>query len=435
MEAPDGRNYPLNVPYAAEGYGAGNFGVEMANRQAVIAGAGITGVLVARELLQRGWRVTLLEAKHVGAGSSSRSAAGIRQQFSTAETITGMRYSVAYYRQMANETSDGQSPIKQNGYLFLHDDETAWVGAKKNVVFQHECGLAEVEALEHADLIARFPWLQPEAVVGGTYCPTDGFLFPHVIYAEGARLFTEAGGTLLQNAPVQGCKRSAGRLTAFTTPHGDVAGDLFIDCTNAWTNRLARRLEATPLDVDPLKRYLWFLERGDAMPEDAFMQMPLTVAPSGLYFRPENPSSLMMGKKHDTVPEPGFSFDDQDIIEATHAHQSGTDAVPFEQWFALSELVPAAGEFEGISATTAGYYATTPDHNPFLGYDPRIGNLMRLVGFSGHGAMLGPFTAACAAELAETGRDVDDVPILGHRVSMDAFKIGRTYRHAETMVI
>ena len=54
------------------------------------------------------------------------------------------------------------------------------------------------------------------------------------------------------------------------------------------------------------------------------------------------------------------------------------------------------GEFGGVQATTAGFYAVTPDHNPFLDVDPAVPNLIRLVGFSGHGAMFGPFTAAVA---------------------------------------
>ena len=71
------------------------------DRSAVCIGGGITGVLAARELLLAGWKVTVLEGRHVGAGSSSRTAAGIRQQFSTPETVRGMRYAVAFYRSFA----------------------------------------------------------------------------------------------------------------------------------------------------------------------------------------------------------------------------------------------------------------------------------------------------------------------------------------------
>src|SRR5690606_34212322 len=106
-------------------------------------------------------------------------------------------------------------------------------------------------------------------------------------------------------------------------------------------------------------------------------------------------------------------------------HDAGIDAAPFAHWAALAEAVPAIGEFAGITATTAGYYATTPDHNPFLGFDRQLPNLLRLVGFSGHGAMFGPFTARVAAALADAGHDLPAIGVDGEQISLGAFAIGR----------
>src|SRR5678816_1911496 len=117
------------------------------DRRAVLIGGGITGVLCARELLLAGWQVTVLEGAHVGAGSSSRTAAGIRQQFSTPGTVRGMRYSVRFYQAFTEEVEDHQCPIVQNGYLSLHANESAWEAATQRVVMQRAAGLVEVEAL------------------------------------------------------------------------------------------------------------------------------------------------------------------------------------------------------------------------------------------------------------------------------------------------
>ena len=407
----------------------------MGDRRAVVIGAGITGILVARELLQAGWQVDLLEGRHVGAGSSSRTAAGIRQQFSTPGTVRGMRYSVAFYREFANEVQEGTSPIVQNGYLFLHADRAKWANAKKMAQMQREAGLTEVELLEPAELQARFPWVGPGQMAGATFCPTDGFLLPHLIYNEGARRVRELGGNLLQNAPVESARLTADAVTSVTTPRGTFEGDLFIDCTNAWTMRLAKRLEAEVLPVAPLKRYLWFLEREGAMSSEVLASMPLTVSPAGTYCRPENRDTLMMGRKHDTRPEEDFSYDDQDRVDTAFSHTGGVDAWPFELWLELAEVIPDVGEFGGIQATTCGFYAETPDHNPFLGYDPKRRNLMRLVGFSGHGAMMGPFTARAALAMAEAGEDVSVVHVETGEVPMDAFRIGRVFGAREEMVI
>jgi len=406
----------------------------MPDRSAVVIGGGISGVLTARELLRDAWAVTLLEGTHVGAGSSSRTAAGIRQQFSTTGTVRGMRYAVQYYKAFAADVEDGSAPIVQNGYLFLYDDEAAWADAQRRVTMQQRAGLTEVAALSADAVAARFPWVDRGAVIGGTHCPSDGFLRPHLIYNEGARRVRELGGTVVQNAPVTGSSTAGGRLTAVRTPKGDFSADLFLDCTNAWSPRLAPLLGAAPLPIAPRKRYLWFLAR-DGMPPETLAAMPLTITPQGTYCRPENPETLMMGRKHETTPDAAFSYDDQDQIAPAYSHTGGIDAVPFGLWAELAEVLPPLGAFGGFNATTSGYYAETPDHNPFLAFDPARPNLIRLVGFSGHGAMLGPFTAAAARALADAGSDVPSLRLDGYDIPMDAFAIGRAFDAREQMVI
>ena len=97
--------------------------------------------------------------------------------------------------------------------------------------------------------------------------------------------------------------------------------------------------------------------------------------------------------------------------------------------------MPPIGEFQGIVATTSGFYGTTPDHNPFLDYDPMFNNLIRLVGFSGHGAMFGPFTAFVGGALADAGRRLDELVVRQQKVSLLAFHIDRSFENLEQMVI
>lgn len=399
----------------------------------VVIGGGITGTLTAWELLRAGHQVTLLEAEYLGAGSSSRTAAGIRQQFSTPGTVRGMRYAVRFYRELGERI--GASPIVQNGYLFLYADQVQWERARERVVMQREAGLAEVEALGAAELVERFDWVAREGLLGATWCPTDGFLLPHVVYNEGARRVRELGGTVLQRAPVTGARTAGDRLVAVQTAKGELEADLFVDCTNAWTRRTARVLGAEDLPVEPLKRYLWFIQRGGPMTAETLAGMPLTICPDGTYVKPENGELLQMGRKHDTPPEPAFSYEDQDHIEPAYAHTGDLDALPFELWAGVAEWIPPVGEFAGIQATTAGYYGTTPDHNPFLGFDRRRTNLVRLVGFSGHGAMMAPFTARIGTALATAGHDLDHLDLDGHAVDLTCFQLGRAFDSTEEMVI
>src|SRR5579863_5758961 len=96
----------------------------------VIIGGGATSALIAVRLAERGFRVTVLEKAQLGNGSSSRSAAGIRAQFSTEETVAGMQYSewwYSHFHDLLHSPLDvRQQPVMhQNGYLFLYESPGA----------------------------------------------------------------------------------------------------------------------------------------------------------------------------------------------------------------------------------------------------------------------------------------------------------------------
>ena len=405
------------------------------DRRAIVIGAGITGTLTAVRLRRAGWDVTVLEARHVGAGSSSRTAAGIRQQFSTPETVVGMRYSVDVYRRFPEEVGGLISPIVENGYLFLLSGDEAVAAAAERVAMQRACGLSEVELLDVAETVRRFPYVDRDAISGATWCPSDGFLRPEVVYGEAAATCRARGVTVLQQAPVVAARRSGDRITAVQAKGAWHEGDLFIDATNAWSPRLARVLGATVLPISPVKRYLWFLDRSESMTGPDLLRMPMVVTPTGAYCHPENAETLMTGFAHDAEPQPDFTDEDQDTVEAAFDHRSGVDNMGVQTWVTLAEFLPPVGDFDGLHATTCGFYGVTPDHNPFLGFDPGTPNLLRLAGFSGHGAMFGPFTARVAEVLAEAGRDVETIEVLGRDVSLAPFRIAREYTGHEAMVI
>jgi glycine/D-amino acid oxidase-like deaminating enzyme len=161
----------------------------------------------------------------------------------------------------------------------------------------------------------------------------------------------------------------------------------------------------------------------------------MTITPSRAYCRPENAEQLLGGWAHPARPQPDFDWSDQDAVEPGFFHKSGLDNYGFKLWLRLAESIPAVGDFAGIEATTAGFYAMTPDHNPWFGFDPRRPNLLHAVGFSGHGAMLGPFTAAAISAMAMAGHDLREIELDGRPVDLSALLLGRRHREPEGMVI
>ncbi|HEX6819790.1 MAG TPA: FAD-binding oxidoreductase [Ktedonobacterales bacterium] len=432
----------------------------MSGERVVLIGAGATGALSAVRLAERGFRVTVLEKAAIGNGSSSRSNACIRAQFGVAETITGMMYSEWAYRRfhewLQTPPQSRQPVMEQNGYLFLYEHpdtvapqrraETgqAWQQALARVELQQRLGL-EVEVLSPAQVSARWPHLDPERLIGATWCPTDGFLHPHVIYGEGFRRARELGVEVFSRTEVVGARRAGDRIIAVETTRGPLEGEYFVNATNAWAPRTSERLGGMPLPIAPLKRYLYHLKvTRPIMDEDAWRRLPMTIygmGPGrGTFSRPDGPQ-LILGLSHKTDSEPDFADEDQDRIMPGFSHEHGLENLGYQVLEQVAEFAPELADAGGLAATNCGYYGMTPDANPLIGFDALVPNLLHAAGFSGHGIMHAPVTAVLIEALlagdVQGGHVRLPHPFEQHRIALAAFDPAREFRAdaAETMVL
>ncbi len=430
----------------------------------VIIGGGSTAALIAVRLAERGFRVTVLEKAQVGNGSSSRSAAGIRAQFSTEETVAGMQYSQWWYshfhEHLQSPLDVRQQPVmRQNGYLFLYESPGAisawqprrqhelahlWQQAQAAVTMQQRLGLP-VKVLTPQVVQERWPHLNADRLVGATWCPTDGFLLPQMIYTEGFRRAKELGVQVQQQTEVLGAMLHADRIRALVTSKGSIEADWFVDATNIWAARLSPRIGGMPLAVSPLKRYLYFLKPAHPiMDATAWQQLPMTIygvgSHRGAHSRPEH-DLLLLAWAHETEPETQFSDADQDHIAAPFRHDNGIDNYGYALLAQVEEFSPLLANSGGLFTTTCGFYGTTPDANPLIGYDAQQQNLIHAVGFSGHGLMHAPITALLVEALI--AGDVDDghiqipAPFEHTSIDLNTFEPGRSFAgsHKETMVL
>ena len=378
----------------------------------VVIGGGVTGVLSAVRLAERGFSVHLLEKQFVGHGSSSRSNAGIRAQFGTPETVAGMLYAEWWYRHfheiLRTPTEREQPVMEQNGYLFLYDHPdavgadrssaaaSAWASAQRLVAMQRAAGLA-VEVLDPASVGARWPFLQAERLAGATWCAEDGFLHPHVIYGEGVRRARELGVSVSTRTEVLSARLRADRVASVMTSAGEWYADWFVNATNAWGPRVSAQLGGMSLPIRPVKRYLYHFQP-DRVPTTVGLwnAQPMIIygmGPGrGAHSRPDG-SQLILAWAHDGESEPQFTDADQDRIDPTFNHEHGIDNFGFTVMAAVSEFAPELVEHGRIVATTSGFYAITPDANPLIGLDTHMSNLVHAAGFSGHGVMHAPVSA------------------------------------------
>lgn len=391
----------------------------------VIIGGGASGALTAVRLAERGFDVTVLEKAAIGNGSSQRSAACIRAQFGVEETAIGMMYSERWYEQFHDmlKTPLGQrneNVIQQNGYLFLYEDpdqaappwkpavrreaDEAWKQALELAKMHKGIGLP-IEILSPQDVHYRYPHIQPDRLIGATFCKTDGFLRHDLIYMRGIERAEELGVNVMRYTEVTGARLRGGKIAALETTRGNIEGDWFVNATNAWAPRVSQLIHGMPLPISPLKRYLYHLNRTvEIMDKTAWLAMPMTIygmaGGRGAYSRPENWSAstdkndqLMMGWAHETDPEPAFTDEDQDAIRPGFNHAVGVDNFGFAVLAEVEAFAPALANCGGITSTTSGFYGTTPDASPLIGIDRHVSNLVHAAGFSGHGLMHAPITA------------------------------------------
>jgi len=418
----------------------------------VIIGGGVSGALCAVRLAERGFAVTLLEKAAIGNGSSSRSMAGIRAQFEVPATIVGMLYSEWFYANfhdgLATPMALRQPVIRQNGYLFLYDHpqaadampdaEVQWARAQRSADVQRGLGVA-VELLEPDEIRCQWRHLRTERLVGATWCPTDGFLYPAVIYGEGVRRATELGACLVQRAEVFGARHAAGCITALETSRGLIETDYVVNCTNAWAPRVSSRLHGMGLPIQPTKRFLYHVDPGPAvLPKHVFERLPMTVygmgRPLGSHTRPDGQHLILAGTSQ-LPPDREFSDDDQDLIPAAFDHRNGVSNFAFELLAEMALYAPTLAESAGVTATTSGYYAMTPDAVPLIGFDQIQTNLIHAAGFSGHGIMHAPITAllveALLAHDAVGGQLHLPPPFDSHTLDLGAFDPRRDFARAE----
>ena len=360
----------------------------------VIVGGAIVGSSVAAFLAMRpdfDGRIVVVERDpSFRSSSTTLSAASIRLQFSTPLNIEISRFGVQLLKHLDRYLAvDGEVPaidFVENGYLFLATN-AGLATLEHNHAVQRSLDVP-VELFTPAELQARFEWLNVDDLAGGSLGIADEGWFDAYALLQGFRRKARSLGVEERAGEVVGMERDGARIGAVRLADGSRIEAGWV--VNAAGPRAAdvAALAGVELPVRPRKRHVYHFEAPVSLGA-----APLTIDPSGVYFRPEGAAYIAGFSPREKDADP-------DTLDLTTEHH------PFESfvWPALAHRVPAFDRLRLLDTWAGHYEVNTLDANAIIGPHPEIANLLFANGFSGHGLQQAPAVGRGLAEWIATGQ-------------------------------
>ena len=399
----------------------------------VIIGSGIVGSSVAYHLAQAGCtNVLVLEREaHQGKGSTGKSMGGVRAQFSTPVNIQMSKYSIDFFSKF-DEVVGHPADYRAHGYLFCATNQNHLAYLKANRERQNALGVTNVEWVSPEDIVKMVPQLRVDDILGGTFCPTDGFVDPHSVMMgfmlnareKGVRLWLDTQVTgidvecgpdpsgsplsLSRNEKAPSSRRTPkdSSVAGVQTSRGFVSTRVVVNAAGPWAGQVAQ-MAGAELPVEPLRRQLVPTEPFDQLPREFPMVIDMS---TGFHFRREGKGILLAWNDPDETA--GFKTD----FDATFVEKILTHAASRVPVLAEAEVNPRRA--------WAGLYEMTPDHHAIIGPAPDVEGLYFVNGFSGHGVMHSP----------ASGRVTADLILQGHSELIDATQLGvERFREGRTL--
>jgi glycine/D-amino acid oxidase-like deaminating enzyme len=352
----------------------------------VIVGGGIMGSSTAYSLMSADnkLKVAVVEMDPVYTrASTTLSMANVRIQFSLKQNIQISQYAFEVLERFEDTMAVGEDKLnisyRREGNLFLIDENGCSV-SKESLALQKSLG-CRVEWWSPEKIKQHYPLYDMSGLVGGTFGPQDGHFDAYAVLMGYKAKARSLGAQYIEGEVVE-LMSAGGRISGVKlTSGGSLTAKFVINCAGAWAARVAQ-MAGVKLPVEPVKRQVFALDPA-VKPEGP---LPLTILPSGLYFRTETGDQILLGKSMDEDPV-GFDFnwDDKRFMEIL--------------WPELAEFVPSFDTLKLVRGWAGLYAVNSLDGNAILGEWPDLKGFFLANGFSGHGLQQGPAVGRYLAEL------------------------------------
>jgi glycine oxidase len=225
--------------------------------EVIIAGGGVIGLSIARELARRGVREIVLCDKGELGKEASWAAGGILAPQVEADTadsffkLTSASRDLypSFVQTLYDETSIDVE-LDQTGTLYVAFSEDEEAELRQRFEWQRRAAL-RVEWLDSTDLSRLEPCVSLEV--------RCALRFPNDWQVENRRLIQaliasneKLGVTLLSNCEVTSLRTEGDRVVGVETANGLIAAPIVVVCAGAWTSFLTTATSA-PIEIEPVR--------------------------------------------------------------------------------------------------------------------------------------------------------------------------------------
>ncbi len=323
-------------------------------------------------------QILLLEKERLpGSGATAKAAGGIRAQFSTKVNIEMSMLSEKMFASFKDEIWN-DALFDRVGYMFLLEQEKDIENFKRGYDLQKELGL-NVEMLKGDDIRKLAPHYNLDNVRMATYCKDDGLGDPYEFMAGYESAARRAGVEIKYDTEVINIVVANDVIKSLKTKTGEISTPLIINCAGPQA-KLIGQMAGVEIPVEPVKRQI--VTTGELDFIEPFFPMVVNVK-TGLYTHKES-KGLLLGWADKNVES---SFDisvDPDYTD--NILERALNCIP-------------GLETAEVGNQWAGLYEVTPDHHAIIGWEPELGGMFHVTGFSGHGFMQAPAAGLLTAEL------------------------------------
>ena len=272
------------------------------NIDMIIIGGGIMGSATAYSLLKADNRLKIVVIEKDPAythASTTLSMSNARIQFSLKQNVQISQYAFETLERFEEDMGVGDRHprigFKREGNLFVMD-EKGLDSATSAMQMQKDLG-CDIQWQNADEIATRYPLYNMKGYAGGSFGPRDGY-FDAYATLMGYKAKAIAMGARYREDEVIKILLSNKQVTGVQLASGETLGaGVVINCAGAWAAQIAQTA-GVDLPIDPVKRQVFVLDT-TVKPEQP---LPLTVLPSGLYFRTETGGHILLGKSMDEDP-------------------------------------------------------------------------------------------------------------------------------------